>query len=409
MAYLINFAKLIIKEVETHVLPIAQVIDPSRQALLTQFATWASSGFFPYEQKEIALGRHPMQNLYELVERKLHGEAVNLSPSSFDEVPKTLRENIYFEVWKQATDEKKEGESWGEDHALENPTRLRDAIKAVAETVLHVLPLEQKIPVYETIYQLAGSPVTTDSQWGANHAIEDPKRLIRALHRKNLLGIPGKQIKYFSTIEEKVQFRSCLYDLKRPELPCGQIGFHNGIMCSFEDAKANALRISDQWAQGFNLHCTYSATAGFAKDIASALLGQGGAVNPAVLHLLEQWQDFFETHPNEHRLLQFCHSRGAIETYNALVQLPPELRQRIIVIAIAPACLIPEELAYQVKNFVIPSDPVVVFAANRQLITTSTVQPEHTDTDNPHSMFGDSFHHSVLPLVTKYIDENVIE
>lgn len=384
-------------------------LKPAYQNTITRLAAWASPLVLPYEKKEIALGRHPMQDLYRLVERKIRGEQIDRLSQVLINVPKKLRDDIFYEVWWQATDWNKGGEDWGELHALDNLPRLLSAIKAVADKTLDHLSPAKKNALYGTIYQIAGAPETRDSQWGEHYAKTDTERLIRALHRHHDLMIPGHTISVCSDLETGAAQPSRPYHLNRRELDRGQIGFHNGIGCSFEDAKTHALTLSDRCAQQYNLHCTYSATMGYRKDIASALLGQGGTVTSAVIHLLEQWQDFFERKESD-RLLQICHSRGAVEVNTALGQLPPALRQRIIVVSIAPAYIIPQEMAYNVINLVIPSDPVVQVAANRQLLDSPHTHrlSNHTDTDNPHDMHGSSFQGKLIPLIANFIRTNDI-
>lgn len=56
--------------------------------------------------------------------------------------------------------------------------------------------------------------------------------------------------------------------------------------------------------------------------------------------------------------LNICHSQGAIHTFNALAQLPEEIRKRIIVLAIAPAKIIPNALCYKSYNYASENDLV---------------------------------------------------
>ena len=217
-------------------------------------------------------------------------------------------------------------------------------------------------------------------------------------------------IDVFTKFEREAENHSCSFHLHLQEPERGQIGFINGMACTRETTRDNAGRISSVCAQGRNIHCVYSATTGIAdRDIASGILGCGGIATPAVLLLLEQWQDFFEKDANS-RLLQLCTSRGAIEVNNALELLPPELRQRLIVITIAPACLIPANMAYRVFNLVILSDPIPWSAHNRDLLTANhtVLLREHQDTRDPHNLHGSSYREWLTPRIDAYIRTNDI-
>lgn len=355
-----------------------------------------------HEEKEIVLERHPLQNLYQLIEKHLKKDAVTTPlPQNLNAIPQTLRERIL--VMLDETGGNK-------DAPFADLGLLKNSIDKVAENIFDALQPPEKNAVYGTVYRLAEQPQTDDRQWGEHYVRDDHVRLIRALHRQHHLEIPGKEIVGYFKLEEGIQKPSCIFDLKRPNLGCGQIGFHNGMGCPFEEAKNNALHISNTYAHGYNLHCTYSATITSHFDLMSAALSQGGTIVPATLQLLEQWQDFFEK-DDQHRLLQICTSRGAIEVENALLQLPKALQQRIIVISIAPACLIDPQNAYKALNLVIPHDPVVKLAKNPHLLDipkcTWKLQ-NHNDSLDPHNMHGSSFKRELIPLIKQYMEQNDI-
>ena len=381
-------------------------ISAQTQRQLTQLSAAVAPLIFPFETKQITFDRHPLETLCHLLERS--GPTRSLQ-EALNEVPETLRNALFFEVWSQAIDPNKGGEKWGEHNALANHERLLNAIKTVALTKLNTLPEEKKHLVYGTVYRMARHPRTEDLQWGEHHAASDLKRLICALHRSQSLGIPGKEIKVCAEIEKDLPIPSHFFHLSKPELPRGQIGFHNGMCNSPEDALIHATRISTECAQGYNIHCTYSATVNLPIDAASAFISQGGVITPPVLNLLELWLDFFESNEQDKKL-EICHSRGAIEVYNALNELPASLRQRILVITVAPACLIPADLAYQVVNLIIENDAVVKIAANRQLLDAPHTKklPLHNDTFDPHDMHGSSYREQLTAMIDTYIRTNQI-
>ena len=48
------------------------------------------------------------------------------------------------------------------------------------------------------------------------------------------------------------------------------------------------------------------------------------------------WDNFFEKSSSDAKFLMICHSQGAIHVRNALLDYPEHLRNRILVVAIAP-------------------------------------------------------------------------
>lgn len=381
-------------------------VSPNMQQAMARFSATAAPLVLPFETKQVSFDRHPLHTLCHLLENAQDPRRLQ---ETLHSVPEGLRNAVFHEVWNLATDPHKGGEKWGEHHAFDDHARLTQAINTVAAKRLYGLSQEKKNAVFGTIYRMAGQPQTHDLQWGEHNALADLKKLIRALHRTQNLDIPGKEIRVCADLEKDLKIPSHFFHLNRPELAQGQIGFHNGMCNSKEQARERALYISDHCAQGCNLHCTYSATVNLPLDTFSAVLGQGGTITPPVVHLLEQWLDFFES--NDHlKLLQICHSRGAIEVYNALKELPPSLQQRIAVISLAPACLIPPTLAFQVINLVIETDPVVKIAINRELLDTSCVLKLncHTNTFDVHEMQGSSYREKMVDLIDCYIRTNKI-
>jgi RHS repeat-associated protein len=147
--------------------------------------------------------------------------------------------------------------------------------------------------------------------------------------------------------------RSKVYDLSDqglPELPDMEIEFINGIDNSYADAKKNAMYIS-RLAGGCNVHAVYNATHGKVKDLNECQMGLNYIATSPVRQLHQMWNSFFEKRSAKAKLLIICHSQGAIHVRNALLDYPPELRERIIVIAIAPGGYIYPESCAQVVHY----------------------------------------------------------
>lgn len=70
-----------------------------------------------------------------------------------------------------------------------------------------------------------------------------------------------------------------------------------------------------------------------------------------VRQLHKMWNSFFEQNSVNAKFLMICHSQGAIHVRNALLDYPPELRARILVVAIAPASYIYKETCASVIHY----------------------------------------------------------
>jgi YD repeat-containing protein len=144
-------------------------------------------------------------------------------------------------------------------------------------------------------------------------------------------------------------------DIGCNDLVNGGIGFVNGINNSLEIAEEHALRLS-QYANGTKIHHVYNATHSLTVDLFECVLGHFRIPTPPVKLLKKQWNDFIATHPPDAKFLQICHSYGASLVKLGLISSPPAVRERIIVLSIAPGTIIPSGLAYQVYHYVSKRD-----------------------------------------------------
>ncbi len=167
-------------------------------------------------------------------------------------------------------------------------------------------------------------------------------------------GNPGP----FGTINQPVE-SICFHTEGTREVGT-KITFINGIGNSFEDSFGSAQYIGSL-GSNVQIDGVYNKSNGAPFDLAEALLLNYQGYSPVTQDLLmKEWSDFhIENRDNpDAKILHFCHSQGAIHTYNALMRLPKEIRNRIIVVAIAPAKIVPEELCYQSYNYASKNDPV---------------------------------------------------
>jgi len=127
--------------------------------------------------------------------------------------------------------------------------------------------------------------------------------------------------------------------------------FINGIDTQFEAAKDHARYISGL-AGGYNIHGVYNATHGKSVDAREYLMNRNYYATPPIRLLHNKWNVFFAHAGPDVPLMLICHSQGAVQTRNALMCYPKELRKRILVVAIAPGAFIDRDLCKDVTHYV---------------------------------------------------------
>lgn len=161
----------------------------------------------------------------------------------------------------------------------------------------------------------------------------------------------------FPTSKESTSFAYTSPGKKIPH--CG-IGVINGMNTSLEKLESNIQYFTEFFPE-ISLDCVYNRTHGFFVDAAEILnLNFEGVSLITSNLLLENWTLFHEENRDNPaaKYLQFCHSQGSIHTVNALKRASSEIRDRLIIVAIAPAKLVPKELCYQSYNYASESDLV---------------------------------------------------
>lgn len=137
-----------------------------------------------------------------------------------------------------------------------------------------------------------------------------------------------------------------------------RIGFINGMSNDLAGARESAELVSSL-AQGHQVELVYNKSHG-CWDVAEAILNYLG-FSPVTQDLLvENWTRFdreYADNPNA-KYIQVCHSQGAIHVKNALNRLPPEIRNRVEVILVAPAAMVSEEDCRGANHFSSVLDPI---------------------------------------------------
>src|SRR5689334_9437615 len=98
-----SFATRVIRELAP-LLPVPP-ISPKVQDQTVKYATeFASSHLLEFEKKEVTFHVHPLQSLYLTLEKIAPEEKIANLELRLKAVPETVRNEIFFEVWSQATD-----------------------------------------------------------------------------------------------------------------------------------------------------------------------------------------------------------------------------------------------------------------------------------------------------------------
>lgn len=121
---------------------------------------------------------------------------------------------------------------------------------------------------------------------------------------------------------------------------------------SFADATANAEYIA-KLSDGHQIQWVHNKSNTIGVDILETIFANSIGYSAPAQDLVESWTAFHKKHKNDPgaKYFQICHSQGAFHVLNALFKAPKEIRDRIIVLAIAPAVVIPKALCFKSFNY----------------------------------------------------------
>lgn len=142
--------------------------------------------------------------------------------------------------------------------------------------------------------------------------------------------------------------------------PGVKILFNNGINTPFAENMKH-LDYIKKLANNLSIEGVHNHSNRAVWDLAEVFfLNYGGQAPLTADLILENWTRFHEENKdNPHaKCLQFAHSQGVIHTKIALEKASPEIRNRVIVIAIAPATVIPLGLCYDSQHYASKRDPI---------------------------------------------------
>lgn len=158
-------------------------------------------------------------------------------------------------------------------------------------------------------------------------------------------------VSQYSFEENLQQFgeSSCTFDLKIPNVPNMQVGFMNGVFTDKSITTGHANYLS-KLGNDCNIQVAYNGTHGL-FDLGECYLGMNHIATEPVKMLHENWNNFFDKSSPDANYLQVGHSQALIHIKNGLMSYPDERRQRILVLAIAPAVYIPKKICKDVFHY----------------------------------------------------------
>ena len=141
--------------------------------------------------------------------------------------------------------------------------------------------------------------------------------------------------------------------------------FTNGICNTYTMANGHLDQLV-KYGGGDNCALVYNETAWLFADVQECLRNRRGYISKPAAQMLILWDLFTRVHKDPSvKLLFICHSGGAIHVKNALEAAPQHIRDRIIVVAIAPGAIVPREICHNSYNYV---------SKNRDLVPLSDVE-----------------------------------
>ena len=195
-------------------------------------------------------------------------------------------------------------------------------------------------------------------------------------------------------------------DLEIPGIKDSNIGinFVPGIRYSLEETKKMGEYIRE-FSGHLSIQLTHAASYGSILDPIMCLLDKIGWRFPPTILLRRKWIAFFKKNGPDAVYLQICHSRGGLHVKKALLDTPKEIRDRIIVLAIAPAAIIPKELCMDSFNYMSKRDfvtltDVIGYAKHKDELIILEPHPDAPLVD--HSFTSPTFKKAIGEAISDY-------
>ncbi len=133
------------------------------------------------------------------------------------------------------------------------------------------------------------------------------------------------------------------------------VGLVNGVLNEKADFFESKNYISDLLNE--DVCGTHSASFGRCADGFRYFVARLGMHTETTKKIRRSWKNYFKANPNGY-IFWICHSRGVVDTLNALEEFPAELRGRIAILAIAPGGFIVRHLCKSVSHIVSDCDGI---------------------------------------------------
>jgi hypothetical protein len=231
-------------------------------------------------------------------------------------------------------------------------------------------------------------------------AFADPEGGVRAYHSNDEIerGLPFANANAsivdpdgpfrIYTLPPSEPLRSSSFQIPGIELARGKIGGINGVGNNFADANKNGMYLRDR-SGGYHIEWVHNRSHSTLVDVAETVYFNYQNVSAPAELIKANWIQFHQEHVNDPgaKYLQFCHSQGATAIKTALLDLPKEIRDRVIVVAIAPAVVIPKGMCfasfnYASKNDLIPYAEVALHIASDDPLVREVAQQKWEEIKN---------------------------
>lgn len=189
------------------------------------------------------------------------------------------------------------------------------------------------------------------------------------------------------------------------ELTNGSIYFAPGVGSYKESTIENTEGLS-RYAGGYDVTYIHNQSQGLYYDLfrRAGVNLRSYVCNEAAVAIQNAWMDHFNKFGKDVPLLQVCHSEGAINVRNALLGFPKELRDKIMVIAVAPAAHIDERLCKNVVHLVSNRDVVPILdGARGSNVTRLNSHPNRMDIID-HSFLSPTYEEKIRRGIMKYVE-----
>lgn len=235
--------------------------------------------------------------------------------------------------------------------------------------------------------QILMNIIQAKQAWSAGHRWMALSKLLVAYVQYNQLVDQVQQlqktVRFLDSFEERYKNKASSYNLSgegKSEPEQGRIFYVNGAMTSLDEAKHQANYISEL-AGDKNVYGIHNPSNGLLRDFFEIICNKLNGATPPVRHLHKGLNQFFSEAKSHEKALIICHSQGAVLTRAALMSYPQEYRNRIEVVATAPAGFINEKYCNRVDHYVSRGDivPWLFDPTERHRHIGEHILPKHSE------------------------------